>query len=338
MSSYVRPLRYNKPAYEMLLDIFNYTNKTAVEPWQVTFGVPFIMQEVEPQIKITHINAYDDPRPHHNTLTGIIVKPTPESGWRKEQQLTYRRLVIQDYFISVPFVIYCTDTADEVILKSLKEQYGLHLDQNLVDIEFRPVDLNAVLFQTHMGSILETDVCADFVPPIAHNVVIRMKPEHPIFMGEIYVYIREAVQFLDRDIKTTLEVKTYLGPGDHNKMPAEMILPNSRFVDHYHVLQGQKVGDLVGDWIVDTAKAVTHDNWVFTDNQNPFNLYGAKVIYNGLNTGEVYINDPKVTNLLIVQFSDEHCSNLRGQWIIGYYNRDTWLRRDRIDNLPIQDQ
>ncbi|QTH80232.1 hypothetical protein PA10_00032 [Pseudomonas phage pPa_SNUABM_DT01] len=339
MSAYVRPLRYNKPANEMLLDIFNFTNKTAVEPWQITFGAPFPMQETEPQIKLTHMQAYDNPRPTQGTLTGIVVKPTPESGWRKEQQLTYRRLVIQDYFVSVPFVIYAVDMAHEVILKALLEQYGLFLDLDLVEFEFKPVDLNDVLFRTHMGSILETDTCGDFVAPIAQNVVIRMKPEHPIFMGEINVFIREAVQFLDRDIKTTLEVRTYLGPGDHNKMPAEMILPNHKFVDHYHVMQGQKVGDLVGEWIVDTAKAVTHDNWVFTgEDMVPFNLYGAKVIYNGLNTGEVYIDDPKVTNLLIIQFSDVYCKNIRGQWIIGYYNRDTWLRRDRIDNLPIGDQ
>lgn len=335
---YTRPLRYNKPAAQLMLDIMNATNQTAIEPWQVTFGVPYPVSEPAPQINVQHLNDYNQHRPTHNSLTGIEVIPTPASGWRKTAQLVYRRSVIQDQFISVPFVIYCTDTTDEVILKQLSEQYGLYLDLELVTIRFVQIDLNEVLFRTHMGSILETDACADFVQPIAHNVIITMKPEHPVYMGEINVYIREAARFLDRDVKTTLEVHRYLGPGDHNKMPAEMILPNNRFVDHDYVMRNLKAGDLVNEWIVDTAKAVTGDKWVFTQNANNFNLYGAKVVYNGLNTGDVYINDPKVTNLLIVQFSDDHCMNIRGQWVIGYYNRDTWLRRERIDNMPIQDQ
>lgn len=335
---YVRPVRYNKPAKQMLLDILNETNRTAFEQWQVTFGVPYPILEPAPQLLIKNLNAYDNHRPTGGTLTGIVVSPTPESGWKRPAELTYRRSVIQDKFISIPFVIYCTEYEDELILKALSEQYGLYLDKELVDISFETVDLNSVLYQTHMGSILETDSCADFVQPVAYTAVIKMRPEHPIYIGEIYVFIREAVQFLDRDITTTLQVLRYLGPERHNKMPAEMILPNNRFVDHDYVMRNLKPGDLVDRWILDTAKAITHDRWVFTPEPAPFNLYGTKVIYNGLNTGEVYIDDPKVSNILIVEFSEEHSANIQGQWVIGYYNRDTWLRRERIDNLPIQDQ
>lgn len=335
---YVRPLRYNKPAAQMLLDIFNFTNKAAVEPWQVTFGQPYPVADDTPQIVPVHMNDYNLVRPTQGTLTRIEVHPTPESGWRKSQQLTYRRLVMQDYFVSIPFVIYAIENTPEVILNGIMEQYGLYLDPELVDVTFRQVDLGDVLFQTHMGSVIETDFCSDYVPPVAWNAIVKAKPENPIWMGEINVYIREAVQFLNRDIKTTLEVRRYLGPEDHNKMPAEMILPNNRFVDHDYYMRGLKVGDLIESWIVDTAKEVTGDNWVFTQNSNPFNLYGAKVVYNGLNTGEVYIDDPKVSNVLILQFSDTHCTNIRGQWVIGYYNNETWLRRSRIDHLPIQDQ
>lgn len=335
---YVRPLRYDKPANRLLLDIFNYTNNMAVEPWQITFGQPYPVADNEPQITVQHLNDYDQQRPTQGTLTRIEVNPTPESGWTKSQQLTYRRRIIQDEFISVPFVLYATENTSEVILKGLHEQYGLYLDPHLVEVSFRKVKLGDVLFQTHMGSILETDYCSDYVPPASYNAIVKIKAEHPIFMGELNVYIREAVKFLERDVKTTLEVHRYLGPGDRNKMPAEMILPNNRFVDHDHYMRDLKVGDLIESWIIDVASEVTGDKWVFTREANPFNLYASKVIYNGANTGEVYINDPKVSNLLILQFSDTHCTNIRGQWIIGYYNRNTWERRQRIDYLPIQDQ
>lgn len=335
---YVHPLRYNKPAYDLLLDIFNYTNHSLVEKWQVTFGEPYPIADDTPQIVPVHLNNYDLQRPRQGTLTRIEVKPTPQSGWTKSIQLTYRREVLQDKFVNVPFVIYATDYSKEVILQELLKQYNLYLDDHLVDVELQKVDLEDVLFQDHMGSIIDSDICGDYIPPVAYDAIIRARPEHPIYMGEIRVYIREAVRFLNRNVKTTLEVKRYLGPGNHPKMPAEMILPNNRFVDEDFVMKNLKPGDLVGEWIVDIAKKITGDDWVFTQNANPFNLYAAKVVYNGLNTGNVYIDDPKVSNLLIIQFSDTHCTNIAGQWIIGYYNRESWIRRVRIDSLPIQDQ
>lgn len=334
---YVRPLRYNKPAAQLMLDIFNFTNKTAIEPWQVAFGLPAQVPDDRPEMIPDHLNDYAIVRPAQDTLTTIVLTPTPESGWTGEQEMVYRRRVIQDEFVSVPFVIYCVGQEDQVILDELMKEYGLYLDAHLVEIEFVAVDLNDVIFQSHMGSILDGGNC-DFQPPIAYNVIIRMKPEHPIFIGELRVYVREAVRFLDRDVKTTLEVHRYLGPGDHNKLPAEMILPNNRFVDDKFIMRSVKVGDLVQPWIVEKAKQVTGDNWVFTQEPAPFNLYGATVIYNGANTGEIYINDPKVTSAMIVQFSDEHCSNIRGQWILGYYDPTVWQRRERIDHYPLQAQ
>ncbi|MNP89218.1 hypothetical protein D3C85_16220 [compost metagenome] len=335
---YVRALRYNKPAAELMLDIFNYTNGSRVEPWQVTFGEPVKVPEDPSPITPVHMNNYNMVRPTDGTLTTIEVVPTPESGWVGNLKLTYRREVLQDKFVNVPFVIYATDYTTPVILEELNKQYALFLDPKLVDVEIQQIDLNDVIFDTHMGSILDGDADSDYVPPIAYDAIIKMKDNHPVYLGEIRVYIREAVHFLNRNVKTTLEVRKYLGPEDHAKMPAEMILPNNRFVDHDHFMKNLKVGDLVEEWIVNTAKSITADDWVFTQNANPFNLYGARVVYNGLNTGEVYIDDPKVSNVLIIQFSDLHCTNIAGQWIIGYYNHDTWLRRVRSDSLPIQDQ
>lgn len=334
---YVRPLKYNHPASRVLLDIFNLTNKSAVEDWQVTFGVPSVVQGDKPPAIPDHLNAYPLFRPKVGTLTNIVVYPTPESGWTKAQVLTYRRSIIQDHFIGVPFVLYACDYEPATILAALRDQYGLFLDEHLVDVELHPVDLEDVIFDDHLGSIVENN-CGDYTPPVTYNATIRMRPEHPIWMGEIVVYIREAVKFLNRDIKTTLEVKRYLGPGDHAKMPAEMILPNNRFVDEDYYLHGLKVGDLVGEEIVRLAMKVTGDLWVFDSNPQPFNLYGAVVLYNGNNTGDFYIPAPEVTNVVIVQFSDHHCTNLAGQWIIGYYSKQKWIRRTRVDNFPLQDQ
>lgn len=335
---YVRPLKYSRPAQALMLDVLNFTNKTAIEPWQVTFGEPVEVDERPNTVELPAVQAYDLQRPAKNTLTRIEVKPTPESGWSRSQHLTYRRQVIQDHFAAVPFVIYAADVTNEIILKALLEQYRLYLDPDLVDITIEQIDISAVLFKTHMGSIIENEFdCDDYVPPVTQNATIRMKANHPYWIGEIRVYVREAVKLLDRDVKTTLEVKRYLGPGNHDKLPAELILPMDRFVDYDRTLKDLKVGDLVGPWAVEMAKRITGDAWCFEQRSTVFNLYGAKVVYNGLNTGEIYIDDPKVSNALIIQFHDEYSTNLAGQWIIGYYNHETWLRRQRIDSLPIQD-
>lgn len=337
---YVRPLKYNKPAKQQLLDILNYTNKAAFEPWQLTFGDP--QQVTNPRgdmINLPHVHDYETDQRPDGTLTRIEVRPTPESGWTDVQQIVYRRTVIQDHFVSVPFVVYALETDIGELLGALSKQYGLYLDEDLVEVEFDQVDIMDVLYATHMGSVIENDMdCGDYVPPVTWNATVKMKPNHPIWVGEIRVYIREAVKLLDRNIKTTLEVKRYLGPGDHDKMPAEMILPMNKFTDQDHLMRNLKVDDLVGPWAVEVAKKVTGDEWVFSQTPGVFNLYGAKVIYNGLNTGEVYINEPRVSHVLIIQFSDSHCTNIAGQWIIGYYNHDTWLRRIRVDSYPLMDQ
>jgi hypothetical protein len=334
---YKRPLRFDLPAADMMLQVLNFTNKTAFEKHQLTFGKPSVVTDETHGIVPDITNDYDLHRPTVGTLTKIEVKPTPITGWTKSQWLLYRRKIIQDHFISVPFVIYGKEATKEVVLKALHEQYRLFLDADLCDVEFTAIDLNEVLFQHHMGSIVENS-CGDYIPPAAFNAVVKIRPEHPYWMGEFPVYIREAVEFLDRDIKNTLEINRYLGPGDHAKIPAEMMLKITGFVDKDYYVRGLKEGALVGKMILDVAKDLTRDPWVFEDKPAPFNLYGTTVVHNGTNTGELYIGDPRVSNVMVLQFSEEFCTNIRGQWVFGYYNGETFLRRQRIDALPIQDQ
>lgn len=332
-----RVLRYNQPAMELMLQVFNFTNKTAFEKWQLTFGEPEVVADTDPSIEPVITNDFDLRRPASGTLTKIEVKPTPESGFTKSQNLLYRRQVIQDHFISVPFVIYAKERTKEEVLTALSAQYGLFLDPDMVDVTFEAVTLKNVLFRRHMGSIVE-DSCSDYIPPVSYNAIVTIKPNHPYWMGQLNVYLREAVEFLDRDIKNTLEIHRYLGPGDHNKMPAEMILKMDDYVDTDFYIKGLKEGDLVGYALLDIVKSLTNDPWVFSETPGVFNIYGSKIVYNGFNTGDVYIDNPKVTNVLILEFGEEHCTNIRGQWVFGYYNSETWLRRQRIDALPIQDQ
>lgn len=334
---YKRPLRYDLPAADMMLQVLNFTNKTAFEKRQLTFGKPAVVTDETHGIVPEITNAYDLHRPTVGTLTRIEVKPTPITGWSKSQWLLYRREIIQDHFIAVPFVLYGLEATKAVVLQQLHEQYRLYLDDDLCDVEFQAVDLNDVLFMHHMGSIVENS-CGDYVPPIAYNAIVKIRPEHPYWMGQFPVYIREAVEFLNRPIKNTLEIHRYLGPEDHNKIPAELMLRIDGFVDKDYYVRGLKEGSLVGKMILDVVKDLTQDPWVFDEKPQPFNLYGTTVIHNGINTGELYINDPRVTNVMVLQFSDNHCTNIRGQWVFGYYNEQSWLRKERIDALPIQDQ
>lgn len=334
---YKRPLRYDLPAADLMLQVLNFTNKTAFEKPQLTFGLPAVVNDETHNIQPDYTNDYDLKRPAVGTLTRIEVKPTPITGWKKSSTLLYRRKIIQDHFIAIPFVVYGKENTKEEVLRCLHQQYGLFLDDHLCDVEFQAVSLKDVLFHRHMGSIVESS-CGDYIPPAAWNAVVKIRPEHPYWMGEINVYIREAVEFIHRNIQTTLDINRYLGPGDHTKVPAEMVLRMTDYVDRDHYIRDLKEGDLVLPMIVEIAKSLTDDPWVFKEGGHAFNLYGTKVIHNGVNTGELYIDDPRVTNVLVLEFGEEHCTNIRGQWVFGYYNGETWLRRQRIDALPIQDQ
>lgn len=334
-----RVLRYSLPSAELMLDVLNRTNQTAFTKDQVKFGLPVPVADDRDVQDPGRTNDYDLNRPTVGTLTRIEVIPAPETGWTKSKPLTYRREVIQDHFISVPFVIYTSANDKASILAALLDQCGLRLEDHLCSVEIAKVDAQQVFFRRHLGSIVENEgACNDYVPPVSRNAVIKINPLHPYWMGELVVYIREAIQFMDRDIKSTLEIKRYLGPGDHNKVPAEMVLHMTGFVDQDHYIKSLKPGDLVRAGIVDIAKTLTRDPWVFTETPGVFNLYGTKVIHNGMNTGELYIDDPRVTNVLVLEFAEEACTNIRGQWVFGYYNGDDWFKRQRADALPIQDQ
>lgn len=333
-----RILRYNVPAAALMLQVLNHTNRADFKDWQVSFGKPTpIPEPTMPNIDPKFTNGYDLNRPPVGTLTRIDVIPSKESGWKKTQELVYRRKIIQDHFITVPFVVHVTERDPALILDALHKQFNLYLDPDLVEVTFRKVKLNDVLFKRHLGEIM-TDFCSDYVPPESYNAIVKIKPEHPYWMGELNVFIREAVEFLDRPIANTLQIYHYLGPGDHNKVPAEMMLKMTGFVDIDHYVRDLKAGDFVTDFILPVCRNLTQDPWVFDRKPQPFNLYGTKVIHNGVNTGDLYIDDPRVTNVLVLEFGEECCTNIRGQWVFGYYNAETWLNRQRIDRLPIQEQ
>jgi hypothetical protein len=339
---YVRPLKYDKPANELMLDILNFTNKAAFEPQQIKFGVPTTAPENPNAIVLPLIQMYPQYRPVEGTLTQIQVLPTDEVSWTGEMILTYRRIVIQDHFAQVPFVIYTDELDASTILAALKEQCGLYLDADLVNVDVQLIDLDQLLFSTHLGSIVENEIeYGDYIPPQGWDVKITMRPEHPIWIGELHVYVRESIRLLDRDIKTTLEIKRFLGPGGNEKMPAELILPMHKSTgrtDHHGLLRSLEVGSLIPMGLVDIAKDITRDDWVFSEEPADFNLYGARVVYNGLNTGLVFNDDPRVSNLIIVEFSPTHSKNIAGYWSIGYYDHDSYLRAQRLDYYPLQDR
>lgn len=79
------------------------------------------------------------------------------------------------------------------------------------------------------------------------------------------------------------------------------------------------VGDLTpadiptNGWGVDSG-----DIWVFVDKPAKFNLYGAKVVYNGLRrNGDPVSNNSSLTHLLLVELSD-YCTNFQGFYAFFY--------------------
>ena len=63
----------------------------------------------------------------------------------------------------------------------------------------------------------------------------------------------------------------------------------------------------------------TNTPWVFEDTLTDFNLYGAKVIYNGLT--EVCTepcNKELYTNVAIIELNEEYCGNVSTNLVLHY--------------------
>lgn len=151
--------------------------------------------------------------------------------------------------------------------------------------------------------------------------------ENLLFKGSVEIHVRPLNKILDRTVRTFLDVHTYFRTNENNDRPdvSYIFKPKSPSKEFDVLLKGLKADqvaleDAVGKDLVKLAKNLTNDNWVSVGAVTEFNLYNARIIYNGLNTGKFFSGSRQHSHVLVIELS-EFCSNLKGQWSIPYFSK-----------------
>ena len=65
-------------------------------------------------------------------------------------------------------------------------------------------------------------------------------------------------------------------------------------------------------------RQVFEDAWVYNDAPNPFNMKGARVVYNGTTAGSPAPCNASYERVILIQLSDPLCSNFAGHLTMHY--------------------
>lgn len=316
---YNRVYRYDKPTEEVLLDILNYTNKTAYESRQLSFGPPLALGD---------------------TLTQLVISPTDNVSWQKKATVKYNRLNLGETFEQTPLVIDTPDQDITTILRALKDQCRVLFGADEVTLVQDTSELANVLTHTVLAASAE-DAAEPVVNDQVYNYRLTAAYGNLIWVGETPVFVRQTQELMGRDIRTDLAIRHYFAETRSRKVAIELIVDNTKTADDFAALlkkfpAGSKLP--ASTPFVNVGKFLTGDTWVSGKERAPFNLYEARVLYNGLNSGEYFTGQRKHSHVLALELS-EACTNLSGIWLIPYRDATAYRYSDyRIDHGPLLDQ
>lgn len=312
--------RYGKKSKDLLVDYINDHNNRDLRPDQLVFGAPSTMNEYG--------------------LTEVMVGFSLLTGWSDEKQImAYYRIEPSMFLNGRPMVIYVGGYTDTDIYNAIYQQYGLLIEPEFAQLELitrsfpdAAVTVAADGFDAEDAST--SPVPEESVPAYLENrnYILRFKQTHLIFFGEIAIYTRRAVESLGTSIDSLLDLRKYYADGTMDLPPVDLLIPkgelyvsNEAYPEHAQrrciesILYGMKVNNLLeAAWQLPTLlQTLTNDKWVATETPADFNLYGAKVIYNGFVSKDQTLENTGYNFVVAVELS-ELCTNLTGIIKIGY--------------------
>lgn len=319
----LRVYRYDKPARAVMLDILNSTNKTLYEPDQIEFLDPVAMDDA--------------------TYTRVVVKPTDRVKWTEEVPLYYHRLDLAATFKNNPLVIDVLGLDALSVQTALREQFNLYFDLDQVSITTETTSLSSAFpRQTLFGFEAESVAPDDQQPevpgfPQVATLTLKALSTSLLWVGEITILARNMVTLMERSISQRLKVREYFHETLEDKIAVELLVPRYLNASDYSTtLRRLKKDEYLSEHsdFVGIARALTKDEWVAVDYKENFNLYGAKVLYNGFNRDEFFNGFARMSHVLALQLPSQ-CANLAGIWLVGYNDREAFQYTPfRVDGGP----
>lgn len=275
---------FNRPPKETLVELLNRNNTTDFSPNQLEFGEPIAIG---------------------NTLTQIVAYPAPSTGWTQEVDLTYNRMYLETYLGATHIHLY-TDAqiSKESIIQSMKDRYRVWLE---------PTDF---VLEVHNNQ-------PSWLRRGQRLMKIRFLNESMIWIGAM-----DAIVIPDNRLGAVLGVTMLSGfcyPENlgRGKQMADTFYTGLDGTFMARDLMRFRVGDLIvpnkndrdGYWAM--GYRITGDPWRFDTREVEYNIYGARVKYNGPATGIWATGECYLNSVLVIELS-HLCKNLRGNLIIPY--------------------
>jgi len=312
--------RYGKKSKDLLVDYINDHNNRDLQPDQLVFGPPSTMNEYG--------------------LTEITVGFSPDTGWGDEKQvMAYYRVEPSVFLKGQPLVIYVSGYTDTDIYNAIYQQYGILIEPEFAQLELitrslpdatRNVMVNGFDAESSNGEPVPQEPVPAYLEN--RNYTLQFKQTHLIFFGELQIYTRRAVESLGISIDSLLDLRTYYADGNMNVPPVDLLIPKGElyisrelFPEHAtrrgleSMLYAMKVNNLLDvAWQMPTLlRVLTKDHWMAQTEPSAFNLYGAKVIYNGFVSKDQTLENAGYNFVVAIELG-VLCTNLTGIIKIGY--------------------
>lgn len=314
--------RYSKPSKQLLLDYLNYVNNRRFTLQQLDFGKP---EQVD-------------------TLGLTRIEVIPISGFIESHStlITYERISLAKVFHCDSITVYSRRLDLKSILAAIKEQYHVLLEEPYFSLEQDSTSLIEVVGDQFLDGFvapgqlplpeLGDDVTYNYSEALG-DLILTTREDHLLFSGKLRVLVRPAMQLLGESIASRLSVRDfYRDHRDQYKIPIELVLKENptrvkrqqfsqtpEYRTWVEKLIALKQDYLLGEGheLAQLAQRLTGDVWQACEEPAPFNLYGAEVMYNGVNTGDYYSGDQAYNKVLVLKLGDA-CTNLSGYWKINY--------------------
>lgn len=329
--------RFNKPSKELLVEMINKFNGVRLEPGQLVFGTPTLLQG--------------------DGLTSIPVKFRSDMGWSDEEQhIRYFRIEANRHPELRSLVVHSEYVADSAsLLKLVFDQCGVVLEPDVVivkeiygGLEADQYNLSTRIATPHLtgfNTIIDEPWRPD--PELDRNFRITFADEHLLYFGHLHVMVRPALVHLGQTIAKRMDFRAFYQDGNLNRPPVDIYLPKGRIlvgegqpdpegprsVEAY--LYEQQAGPILA---VEPGMAVlltslTGDSWVSQSGTvTDFNIYNSTILYNGLVSSQYSTDDPRYGYVMAIELGDA-CRNLSGLLRIGYRYSSSVTPANRQYNL-----
>lgn len=233
----------------------------------------------------------------YNTKATLV--PVPGKGYTEEVEFEYDRIDIGKLFLGVDVKV---NPANQKLvsdyLVAINDRYGLYLDET---------------------DIVDGDLSSGVVP---FKFKLKIKEGNPAFYGYVDVIVidkEKSLKPLVNSINGT-RINNFITKGyKPNRINATLLTYGNDYSEIQRFLVHLSSDDTLTPVTVTELNYYSQTPWVLEDTIAEYNLYGAKVIYNGTTKDCVEnCNKDKYSHVAILEIDETHCINVSGYLVLHY--------------------